>query len=206
MATIISAVVAVVWYLESTQKLPKATRLFQRIWRSIPRRKFIGGWVMFFVGTLWIVLDWTGRLRELQPVVSIASQMLLKVNPLWYQLALIFGGLGWIVYAASRPERPQLTSAERPAVVIRPPVLFPSQGFLWELTHNFWPQARAFAAEDVYIHQGGNDRAALSKCRMQGGRERRRRGVQTEMPSVPDGVRTGGRNSSREQTGHYVRR
>jgi hypothetical protein len=43
-------------------------------------------------------------------------------------------------YISKHPEAP----AQRPQ-----PVYFKSQGFYWELTHNFWPAAQAFDAEQA---------------------------------------------------------
>jgi len=41
-----------------------------------------------------------------------------------------------------------------PTTAIPQAQLFQSQGFSWELTHNFWPVARSFAAEDNYMSTG----------------------------------------------------
>lgn len=41
-----------------------------------------------------------------------------------------------------------------PIIAIPQAQLFQSQGFSWELTHNFWPLARSFSAEDNYISTG----------------------------------------------------
>ena len=41
-----------------------------------------------------------------------------------------------------------------PTTAIPQAQLFQSQGFSWELTHNFWPVVRSFAAEDNYNSTG----------------------------------------------------
>ena len=41
-----------------------------------------------------------------------------------------------------------------PIIAIPQAQLFQSQGFSWELTHDFWPLARSFSAENNYISTG----------------------------------------------------
>lgn len=62
---------------------------------------------------------------------------------------LLLLGLLVHAYVSSVAEARSLRAAP-----LQRPVFFLSHGFYWELTHNFWPMARTFSADQVHISHG----------------------------------------------------
>lgn len=136
-----------------------------QVWARLSRRRSVWGWLVVLVGAAWEITGiWSrgefisGKLSLLRSVFASAWEAISSVDQGWYQAALIIAGLLWVAYVASRPETQP-----------KGPVFFKSQGFYWELTHNFWPYAASFDAENALFGSGGGVIGPLcpnSECKL----------------------------------------
>src|SRR5437879_6491914 len=98
-------------------------------------------WLAGHVSTAQSVAVWWD---DVKPFASVVWGLVVSLPAIWYQIALFVSGIAWVGYVASRPETKR-----------KGPVFFKSQGVYWEITHNFWPYARSFDAENALFGSGG---------------------------------------------------